>query len=44
MKKKYKYNDVTNLTIFPAEEMLKTEAGNFWSGAAKANRLNTRKQ
>lgn len=44
MKKKYKYNDVTNLAIFPAEETLKAEQGNFWSGAVKANKSNTRKQ
>lgn len=44
MKKKYKYNDVTNLAIFPAEEMLRVEAGNFWSGAVKADKSNTKKQ
>lgn len=43
-KKNYKYNDLTNLVLFPAEETLKAEKGNFWSGAEHANKTNTRKQ
>lgn len=43
MRKKYKYNDLTNLVLFPAEETLKSEKGNFWSGATKATKQNIRK-
>lgn len=40
----YKYNDLTNLVLFPAEETLKAEKGNLWSGATKATKQNIRKQ
>lgn len=45
MKKKsnHKYNDFTNLVLFPAEDTLKAEQGNLWSGAAKEDKINTRK-
>lgn len=45
MKKKsnYKYNDLTNLVLFSAEETLKAEKGNLWSGAEHANKQNIRK-
>lgn len=40
---KTRIKDTQNLSLFPAEETLKAEKGNFWSGAAKADKTNTRK-
>lgn len=40
---KAKIKDTQNLSLFPAEETLRAEQGNFWSSAEKATRENTRK-
>ena len=40
---KTRIKDTQNLSLFPAEETLKAEKGNFWSSAERATKENTRK-